>query len=79
MGFLDRLVSDLLQDSTGLPVRRLVRMVGGKNLLMMGAGAVLAGGAATALGQSPSQSGQGGTIDSLQDGRGNCRPLLLGS
>ncbi len=61
MGFLDRLVTDMLQDSTGLPVRRLVRMVGGKNLLMMGAGAVLAGGAATALGQSPSQSGQGGT------------------
>lgn len=45
MGFLDRLVSDLVHQSTGINPRRLVRMVGGKNILLAG-GAALAGGLA---------------------------------
>jgi uncharacterized membrane protein YebE (DUF533 family) len=44
MGFLDRMLADLIADSTGLPVRRLVRRVGARNLLLLG-GAALAGGA----------------------------------
>lgn len=59
MGFLDRLVTDMIHQSTGLPVRRLVRMVGGKNLLMIGAGAALAGGAAAAFGTSQTGAAQG--------------------
>lgn len=51
MGFLDRLVSDLIQDSTGLPARRLVRKIGGKNILLAAGGALLAGGVAAKLGQ----------------------------
>ncbi len=49
MGFLDKLVSDLVQDTTGLNARRVVRRIGGKNILMAGAGAALAGGLASAL------------------------------
>jgi uncharacterized membrane protein YebE (DUF533 family) len=45
MGFLDRIVADLVADSTGLPVRGLVRRAGVKNLLLVG-GAVAAGGVA---------------------------------
>ncbi|MCP4661707.1 MAG: tellurite resistance TerB family protein [bacterium] len=55
MGFLDGLVSDLVGDVAGVNPRRLVRMVGGKNILMMGAGAALGGGLAAAL-----SKGQGG-------------------
>lgn len=44
MGFLDRMLADMIADSTGLPVRRLVRRVGARNLLLLG-GAALAGGA----------------------------------
>ncbi len=54
MGFLDRMVSDMIGESVGFNprhVRRLTRMLGGKNLLAMGAGAALAGGVATALGK----------------------------
>lgn len=43
MGMLDRLVADLIADSTGLPVRRLVRRVGVGRLLLLG-GAAAAGG-----------------------------------
>ncbi len=54
MGFLDRMVSDMIGESVGFNprhVRRLTRIVGGKNLLTLGAGAALAGGVAAALGQ----------------------------
>jgi len=44
VGFLDRMLADLIADSTGLPVRRIVRRVGARNLLLLG-GAALAGGA----------------------------------
>lgn len=45
MGFLDRMVADLIADNTGLPVRGLVRKVGAKRLLLLG-GAAVAGGLA---------------------------------
>ena len=51
MGFLDGLVNDMLKESTGYDVRKISRMVGGKNLLMLGAGAALAGGLAGGFGQ----------------------------
>jgi uncharacterized tellurite resistance protein B-like protein len=54
MGFLDRLVSDMIQDSTGLPARRLVRKIGGRNILLAAGGALLAGGVASRLGESRS-------------------------
>ncbi len=44
MGFLDSMLADMIADSTGLPVRRIVRRVGARNLLLLG-GAALAGGA----------------------------------
>lgn len=43
MGFLDRMVADLVKNATGVNVRPMVRMIGGKRLVMMG-GAALAGG-----------------------------------
>jgi uncharacterized membrane protein YebE (DUF533 family) len=43
MGFLDRMVSDLVRRQTGFDARRIVRRVGGKRLLLLG-GAALAGG-----------------------------------
>ena len=48
MGFLDRMVADLIGDSTGLPVKGVVRKVGAKNLLLLG-GIAAAGGLAAAL------------------------------
>jgi uncharacterized membrane protein YebE (DUF533 family) len=45
MGFLDRLVADMVGDATRLPVKRIVRGVGVKNLLLLG-GAAAAGGVA---------------------------------
>ena len=51
MGFLNGLVNDMLKESTGYDVRKITRMVGGKNLLMLGAGAALAGGMASGFGQ----------------------------
>jgi len=44
VGFLDRMLADVIADSTGLPVRSIVRRVGARNLLLLG-GAALAGGA----------------------------------
>lgn len=46
MGFLDRMVSDLVKSSTGFNARPFVRAVGGKNLLLIG-GAAIAGALAT--------------------------------
>lgn len=49
MGFLDRMVGNLVADATGVD-RRLVRnLVGNKSLLMLGAGAALGGGAMAGL------------------------------
>jgi len=60
MGFLDGLVSDLVGGNVaGVNPRRLVRMVGGKNILMMGAGAALGGGLAAALSKAQGGAGQG--------------------
>lgn len=54
MGFLDRLVGGMLKESVGYDVGKITRMIGGKNLLMLGAGAALAGGAASGFGQGES-------------------------
>ena len=53
MGFLDGLVGDMLKESVGYDVGKITRMVGTKNLLLLGAGAALAGGAAAGFGQGP--------------------------
>jgi tellurite resistance protein len=43
MGFLDRMVSDMIRRETGFNPRRIVRRVGGRNILLMGAAAVAGG------------------------------------
>lgn len=43
MGFLDRMISDLIQDNTGINARRLVRKIGGGKILAMGGAALAAG------------------------------------
>ena len=42
MGFLDRMISDLIKDNTGINARRLVRKVGGGKILAMGGAALAA-------------------------------------
>ncbi len=42
MGFLDRMVSDLIRDNTGINARRLVRRIGGGKLLALGGAALAA-------------------------------------
>lgn len=58
MGFLDRLVSDLVANATGINTRGLVRRVGGKNILLVG-GALLAGALAN---DSMRRTGGAGTV-----------------
>jgi len=41
MGLLDNLVSDLVRSSTGFNARPFVRMVGGKNILLLGGAAIV--------------------------------------
>ena len=43
MGFLDRMISDLIQDNTGINARRLVRKIGGGKILALGGAALAAG------------------------------------
>jgi len=60
MGFLDRFVADMVGNATGLPVKRIVRSVGVKNLLLLGGAAAAGGLAAHKLtqgrGSSPPQN-----------------------
>jgi len=59
MGLIDGILSDLIGSSTPISkrhARKLVRMVGGKNILLAGAGAAVAGGLAA---YSQKQSGSG--------------------
>lgn len=49
MRFLENLVSDMVRESTGINPRRVVRMVGGRRLLKLGAGAAALGGLAHLL------------------------------
>jgi len=51
MGFLDRMVSDMIRRETGFNARRIVRRVGGRNILLLG-GAALAGGVLAAQARS---------------------------
>lgn len=55
MGFLDRMVSDMIKRETGFNARRIVRRVGGRNLLMLG-GAAIAGGVLASQAHSRSRS-----------------------
>ena len=43
MGFLDRMISNLIQDNTGINARRMVRKIGGGKLLALGGAALAAG------------------------------------
>ena len=43
MGFLDRMISDLIQDNTGINARRMVRKIGGGKILALGGAALAAG------------------------------------
>ncbi len=43
MGFLDRMISDLIQDNTGINARRMVRKIGGGKMLALGGAALAAG------------------------------------
>ncbi len=65
MGFLDRLVSDLVQESTGLPARRMVRKIGGKNILLAAGGALLASGVAKKLGENQSTTATSGAASGM--------------
>jgi uncharacterized membrane protein YebE (DUF533 family) len=51
MGLLDNLVSDLVKSSTGINAKGFVRMVGGKNILLLGGAAVAGALAANQMGQ----------------------------
>ncbi len=42
MGFLDRMISDLIQDNTGINARRLVRKIGGGKIVALGGAALAA-------------------------------------
>lgn len=70
MGFLDRMLSDAIEQSTGFKARRLVRRIGSRRLLAMG-GAALAGGM---LAQSASRQSFGGGAVSGSSSRGNVVP-----
>ena len=52
MAFLDRFVSDIIKKSTGFNARSIVRMVGGKNILLLGGAALAAALAADKMGGS---------------------------
>lgn len=56
MALLDSLVSSMIKQTTGINARGLVRMIGGRNLLLMG-GAALAGGMAATAGTHGGSSG----------------------
>ncbi len=55
MGFLDRMISDLIQDNTGINARRLVRKIGGGKILAMGGAAIAASVLAEKHGMFPGQ------------------------
>lgn len=63
MGFLDNIVSGLVKNTTGVNAKGFVRMVGGKNILLLG-GAALAGAMAadqtSSRGQTPPPPVPGG-------------------
>ena len=63
MGFLDRLVSDVIKQSTGFNARPFVRAVGGKNVLLLGGAAVAAALAADKMkGQGQGQQSQANSV-----------------
>ena len=60
MGFLDRMISDLIQDNTGINARRLVRRIGSGKILAMGGAAIAASVLADKHGMFGGQGTQGG-------------------
>ena len=81
MGFLDRLVSDMIHRETGFNARRLVRRVGGKNILLLG-GAALAGGVLastqTRHQRSAATTQAGTTLPPTKSGPASLPPLPQG-
>ena len=59
MGFLDKMISDLIQDNTGINARRMVRKIGGGKLLALGGAALAAGVLAEKKGMFGGQQGSG--------------------
>ncbi|MEM1177859.1 MAG: DUF533 domain-containing protein [Acidobacteriota bacterium] len=57
MGLLSGLVNSMIKESTGYDARKITRLVGGKNLMMLAGGAALAGGVASAM--QPAGGGTG--------------------
>ena len=82
MGFLDRIVADVIKQSTGVNARGFVRSVGGKNMLLLGGAAVAsalaydkyakgqqAPGQAPAAGSPPPPPLPGGRVDPAPQGQ----------
>jgi uncharacterized membrane protein YebE (DUF533 family) len=57
MAFLDNLLSDLIRNSTGFNAKPFVRMVGGKNILLLGGAVVASAIAAEQMKQKPAVPG----------------------
>ncbi|MGH9334144.1 MAG: DUF533 domain-containing protein, partial [Vicinamibacteria bacterium] len=55
MAFLDNLLSGLIRSSTGFNAKPFVRMVGGKNILLLGGAAIAGAIAADQMRQKPAQ------------------------
>lgn len=75
MGFVEKMLSDLVRNATGVNARPLIRKIGAKNILMIG-GAALAGGLASqkAGGSSGASSGLGGTTQVPPTSSGTSAP-----
>ena len=71
MGFLDNLVSDLVKSSTGINARGFVRMVGGKNILLLGGAAADQDRDIDVLGELAHLVGSGG-LPGLKTGHDQC-------
>ena len=70
MGFLDRMISDLIQDNTGINARRMVRKVGGGKILALGGAALAAG----VLAEKKGLFRQGGQQGGQQSGQSSGQP-----
>lgn len=77
MRFLENMVSDMVKQSTGFNPKRVIRMIGGKNILMAGAGAVLAGTLAGAANSQSSGSSSGSAFDGPPPRRPDAPPPPL--
>ncbi len=68
MGFLDRMVADMIKQGTGYNARGLVRRIGGRRMLMLGGAALggallsdqMKGGGVTSIGSGAASTSSGG-------------------